>query len=448
MHPAISRNVSRLLIDRRDGHRQQVIEEFRDKVRFDVLSKDLRESYRLEKLATLLNHARSHVPFYRDIMRHHGVVSASSAMNVLATLPIIGRADLQKNLEAFKAENQGEVYPDATGGSTGTPLRFVVDRVTQRARESSLYWADSLAGWQYGERIAMLWGSDKDVASASRKARVSMRWIIDNRRWYNAFNMGEDRMEEFHHALSRFRPHVLVAYAGSTEVYARFLRTKNIRPDYPLRAIVCSAEVLTPQARQIITEVFGCPVHDRYGNREFGAIASECSQHEGLHINERDFILEVDSPNPVSTAGPLIVTYLHNQAMPFIRYNTGDLTRLHADTPCRCGRTTRRLTSVTGRMADTIRTRNGKLIHGEYFTHLFYKATAIREFQFVQVTLDHYRLLLVTDGKEPAVTLDKIRRDILDEVGSDCRLDIEYVDAIPVLASGKRKFTLSLLEQS
>ena len=447
MHPVLSRILSRLLIDRRDGHRQQVIEEFRDKVRFDFLSKNLREEYRLGKLAALLNHARCHVPFYRDIMKEHDVVSAASAMDILATLPVIQRSDLQKNPDAFKADLQGEVYPDATGGSTGTPLRFVVDRVTQRARESSLYWADSLAGWRYGERIAMLWGSDKDVASASRKARVSMRWIIDNRRWYNAFNMGEDRMEEFHRALSRFRPHVLVAYAGSTEVYARYLRSKNIRPDYPLRAIICSAEVLTPQARQTITEVFGCPVHDRYGNREFGAIACECGKQEGMHINERDFILEVDSPNSVLSAGPLIVTYLHNLAMPFIRYNTGDLARLHTESACRCGRATRRISSVTGRMADTIRTRSGKLIHGEYFTHLFYSATAIREFQFVQVTLDHYRLLLVTDGKEAITSLDKIRRDILDEVGSDCRLDIEYVDAIPVLSSGKRKFTLSLLEQ-
>lgn len=445
MHPFLSQVLSKALVDRQDRHRKRVLAEWQAKQACDAVTADARAAAQKKELADLLNYARTRVPFYRERLGSVGMVAPDEALAVLRRLPVIHRAELQQAPEAFRAEDVGDVFPDATGGSTGTPLRFVVDRATQQAREASLYWSDGLAGWRYGERIAMLWGSDKDVKSAGQQARADLRWWIDNRRWYNAFNMGEDRMAEFHCEMTRFRPHIIVAYAGSMEVYARYLETSGVAPAYPLRAIICSAEMLTPQARATIHRIFQVPVFNRYGNREFGAIAAECPAREGLHVNERDFILEIDSPDPVREAGPLIVTYLRNRAQPFLRYSTGDLARFLPDERCSCGRTTRRLAGLAGRVADTIRTRQGKLIHGEFFTHLLYGAPRVREFQFVQETMDRYRLLLVTDGEESAAILDRLRHSILEEIGPQSHLEVVRVEQIPVLPSGKRKFTLSLV---
>lgn len=411
-------------------------------MRTDALDPAERRAVQDRRLAELLNHAAAHVPFYRGRIPSDPITPAR-AREVLSRLPIITRADIQADPSAFFAEGIEGWREDATGGSTGTPMRFRVDRATQQAREASLYWSDSLAGWRYGERIAMLWGSDKDVKTASQLARAELRWWIDNRRWYNAFNMGEAEMARFHEGMQRFRPHIIVAYAGSMEVYARFLEARGLRPDYPIRSIVCSAEVLTPKARETIARVFGKPVFNRYGNREFGAIAAECDAHDGLHLNERDMIVEVESPDPAKEPGRLFVTYLHNRAMPFVRYDTGDLARLVPASACACGRQTPRLAAIVGRASDTIRTASGKLIHGEFFTHLLYAARRVREFQFVQESLRDYRLLLVADAPESSDVEHRWRADILEEVGPDARLTIEYVDHIPVLASGKRKFTLS-----
>jgi phenylacetate-CoA ligase len=443
MHRALSAFLATTALDRADAHRRRVLAAFQEKSRGDRLDDAALQSAQDAALAALLNHARRAVPFYREHLARAGEIRPEAARAMLASLPIIQRADLQRASEHFHAEGAGEVLMDATGGSSGTPLRFRVDRATQRARESSLYWSDSLAGWRYGERIAMLWGSDKDVKSAAQHARTQLRWWIDNRRWFNAFNMGEDRMAEFHAAMTRFAPHLIVAYAGSMEVYARFLEKCGWTPSYPARGIVCSAEVLTRTARETIERVFRKPVFNRYGNREFGAIAAECSAHEGLHVNEHDMIVEIDSADPEHVPGPLIVTYLHNRAMPFIRYNTGDLALRMPPRACACGRTTARLTSIVGRESDTVRTRGGRLIHGEYFTHLLYGARRVREFQFVQESLDRYRLLLVADGREAPEVEAGWRAAIHEEVGADARVEIAYVDAIPVLASGKRKFTVS-----
>jgi len=447
MNPVISSIAASLLIDRRDGHRKKVLDAFKVKKAFDYELDAVRMARQNEALASLLQLARTAVPFYRDHLNRCHEIEPQNARAILATLPIITRADIQRDPDAFRSSLTESAYPDATGGSSGTPMRFWVDRQTQQQRESSLYWSDSLAGWEYGERIAMLWGSDKDVRSASQRARMQVRWRLDNRRWYNAFNMGESQMAEFHRQMTRFRPHIIVAYAGSMEIYARFLESSKLMPNYPIKSIVCSAEVLTLQAREVIDRVFPCPVYNRYGNREFGAIATECSEHQGLHINERDCVIEIKSPDSRTIAGNLIVTYLHNKAMPFLRYNTGDMVTSHSETACRCGRLSSRLSGITGRESDTIRTGSGNLIHGEYFTHLLYAARRVREFQFIQEKINQYRLLLVADGREDAATENSLRSQILDEVGHEAGLEIEYVDHIPVLPSGKRKFTLSRLNE-
>ncbi len=566
MFPWLSNILSRLLIDRKDGHRREVLASFAEKQRVAGLSSAEQERYRNQKLAELLNHARETVPFWRD--KISGDVTADNAREVLKGLPVMERAAIQEERARFEAgegvrcsvfgvrgrgednvqhstfppeadqhtagniqhssgvpsssssqskiqnpqSKIGRVVVDATGGSSGTPMRFLVDRATQIARESSLYWANSLAGWAYGERIAMLWGSDRDVGNAKKDPKLELRWKIDNIRWYNAFNMGEEQMAEFHKEMSRFRPHVIVAYAGSLELYARYLREKGLKgervkgeaeenfqhstfppeadppvagniqhsseesgendqdksrtpnpdssavmsaiglakaehrhlspqstnpPNYPINALVSSAEVLTPQARSLIESVFGKPIFNRYGNREFGALAAEDGEG-GLLVNPVDCMVEIDSVDPVRVPGAILVTYLHNFAMPFVRYNTGDLAVWVE------GEEGRRIARIQGRQGDTIRTKGGRLIHGEYFTHLMYDAPGVKEFQFVQERIDFFRLRVVSEQRD--AELEAVWKQKIEEaLGEPATIEVEYVESIPLLKSGKRKFTISMV---
>lgn len=445
MHPDLSAFLSRRLIDRSGGHRAAVLSDFKVQCELNSGSRADIEQVRREQLAALLRRVKRDVPFYRDRMAGGPESTSDSAMNVLATLPVLEREMIQQDPAAFRADGDLTATQDATGGSTGTPMRFWVDRETKVAREASLFWSDSLAGWRYGERIAMLWGSDKDVRTAGAALRSDLRWWLENRRWYNAFDMGPEQMRQYHAAMQRFRPHLLVAYAGSLFRYARFLEAEGLVPGYPERACVSSAEVISSPMRDVIERVFGRPVFDRYGNREFGAIAAECEVHDGLHLNERDMIVEVDSPDPTTEPGPLLVTYLRNKAMPFLRYNTGDLGLLAPPSACACGRTTRRLMPVKGRESDTIVTASGRHIHGEYFTHALYAADAVREFQFVQETLDDYVLKVVTDTAVSSEDERQWRAVLEDVLDPGVNLRIDRVDRIPVLPSGKHKFTVSLV---
>jgi phenylacetate-CoA ligase len=443
MKPWLSALLSTHLLDRSGGHRQAVLTTAATAAAFDLADRAGVERERAACLADMLNHAAASVPRVRALLRGQGPFTAATAKEALRTMPPMRRPEIQADLQQFCAEGSAQERCDATGGSTGTPMVFRIDRATQVAREASLMWADGLAGWRLGERIAMLWGADRDVQQAHASWRGAMRLLVENRRWFNSFDMGPDRMAGYHSRMRAFNPHILVAYAGSLDVFARYLRERGEKPDYPRTAIISSAEVLAPAVRRRVEEVFPVRVFDRYGNREAGAIAAECACHDGLHVNESDFIVEIDSPDPVRQPGPLLITYLRNRAMPFLRYDTGDLACWMPEGRCACGRTTRRLRGIVGRVSDTIRTATGRLIHGEYFTHLMYGEAAVRDFQFVQHSLTSYRLLVTGERGALARQVGRWREELLAVVGADADIQVEIVDRIPVSSSGKRRFTRS-----
>lgn len=443
MNVALSAFLSRHLIDRRGRHRQRVLAAWAEKRTAEYWSPVERRAHLDERLAALLRHCAVHVPFYRQQLKSCEDISPATAFDVLKTLPVISRRHIQEEPDAFWAEGVTVAADDATGGSTGTPMQFKVDRSTQIARESSLMWADSLAGWQLGERTAMLWGSDKDVRAAAHSLRLALRWRIENRRWYNAFQMSERDRGRYHRALERFRPHYLVAYASALHAFAEFLSDHQIKPSYPLRALISSAEMLPDSVRSRIEKIFEIPIFDRYGNREFGAIAAECSEHRGLHLNPTDLILE-HLPGDEEPAGyRVVITYLHNYAMPFVRYDTGDLAELD-ESPCPCGRSTGRLLRIVGRVSDMIRLPNGAYVHGEFFTHLLYDTTGVRNFQFVQEAPKSFVLRVVANPTIVEAYGETWRRRILQVAGGDADVRVERVNEIPTLASGKRRFTISL----
>jgi len=107
--------------------------------------------------------------------------------------------------------------------------------------------------------------------------------------------------------------------------------------------------------------LWGCPAVDFYGLSEIigPGVAGECVEaRDGLHLNEDHFLPEIVDPRsgdplPAGEEGELVLTSLTKEALPMIRYRTGDVTRLDP-APCRCGRTTVRMARIKGRTDDML----------------------------------------------------------------------------------------------
>ena len=130
-------------------------------------------------------------------------------------------------------------------------------------------------------------------------------------------------------------------------------------------------------------------------------VATEClTAREGLHVNEDHFVVEVIDPadgTPVApgTEGELVFSTLTMEALPLIRYRTGDLGAL-TEEPCRCGRTTARLTRLSGRRDDMVIVR-GVNVYPSHVEHLLLSAPGVAP---------HWRLIVERPGFMDELTLE------------------------------------------
>jgi phenylacetate-CoA ligase len=174
-------------------------------------------------------------------------------------------------------------------------------------------------------------------------------------------------------------------------------------------------------------------------------IAMDCEQGR-LHVSADNLLVEClnnGAPCKPGEVGKVVVTDLHNFGMPFIRYELGDLAS-PSDENCLCGRELPLLSSIYGRIADTIQTPDGKLISGIFFPHLLKEFGWIEQFQVIQKELDRLHVkLIVSDQQDAESNLTRLRQEILAVLGNDVRLEVEFVNEIPRTATGKHRTVIS-----
>ena len=398
----------------------------------------------LKRLRSLLLHAGEKVPYYHDLFAELRFdPSAIEKTEDIQVLPILTRELIQDNQDRLLVSNP-QAYgarPNSTGGSTGCPLNFYQCTNYGTNSEAALWMSDMVAGRKMGSRTAILWGAHRDTRRFEGLKGFAY-CLLHNRRYFDAYDMSLEQMHNYYRALQRFQPEVLIGYASSLDLFACFLRENRLAPSFPRVSIITSAEVLSSYMRETLEEVFRVPIFDRYGSRELSLIAYECEEHNGLHLNLSDQYAELRGNDPYHEPAEIVTTSLNNYAMPFIRYRIGDMAVL-SDRSCTCGRSAPLLQRVDGRMTDTITTKSGKLVYGGCFRVLFWGCSGIRQYQFIQESLDKFVLKIVpADGFEPSL-LSKLRNEILQVVGKESTLAIELVDHISPAPSGKHLFVIS-----
>ena len=141
---------------------------------------------------------------------------------------------------------------------------------------------------------------------------------------------------------------------------AEVLEEEGLIKDIKLKTAVCGAEPWTENMRREIEAKLHCKAHDIYGLTEMmgPGVACDCDERTGLHICEDHFLAEIIDENSLEPlahgkTGELVFTTLTKMGQPLIRYRTRDLTSLSYE-PCKCGRTTARISRFQGRSDDML----------------------------------------------------------------------------------------------
>lgn len=428
--------------------RRKTLAYLREYERDQWRSADELDALQWRKLQRLIAHCWEHVPFYRRWWGDAGVTTAADirSREDYARLPILTKPVIRAHAELAHPESmiapthRDALFYKTTGGSTGEPLRFGYTRESYERRVAVMFRGYGWSGAHLGQRTAYLWGAPVAAPAGFHLFKDRLYHAAFNRRMLNAFDMSEARMAEYADALDRFKPETIVSYVGPLVELAHWIE-RNGRGIHRPQRILGAAEALHPHQRELLQRVFGAPAYDTYGCREFMLIAAECEARDGLHLNTDHLHVEFADGPDATGPSDLIVTDLHNDGMPLMRYVNGDLgTPGHRQ--CVCGRGLPKLARIDGRKLDALRLRDGRLVPGEYIVYLFLPVVGIKQYQVVQRELDALLVRLVPDaGYDPAVH-DLIRASIHRLTGDGVRIEFETVDAIALTASGKRRVTV------
>jgi len=402
--------------------------------------------YQNEKLRALIKHSYENVPFYKNKMNACGIRPDDiKSVDDLALIPILTRDDVKANFDDLVARNykRSQLIMGHTSGTTGSPLEFLYDRWICLIKNVFDWRVKNDAGIKLGDKLALFLG--RMVVPISRSVPPFWRWnYIFNHLYFSSFHMSAGNLRKYVEQLKRFRPLAVEGYPSTIYIIARYLISQSMT--FPVRAVFTSSETLLPIQREAIENAFACKIFDFYGLAERVAFASECSCHEGHHINT-DFgiteILDGDgnrcSPGQL---GRIVATGFHNYGMPLIRYKTSDLSSLR-EKRCSCGRQFPLMEDVTTKAEDIITTPDGRYISSSILTHPFKPMHSVAESQIIQEDREHIRIKLVVLSSYTDADAKYLLNELGKRLGGGMKIEVELVDSIPRTAAGKFRWVIS-----
>lgn len=399
------------------------------------------------QLSALLDHARRTVPFYRDRLAH---LAPERGMDAAAwrAIPRLTRADIQAAGDQLASTEipaeHGAVTEIFTSGSTGTPIRSL------RTKAWELYWSaftvrDHL--WHRRDltgKLAAIRDTTKGKALYPHGA-TTPSWGPSSGRVFEtgptASLNATSPVAEQAEWLQRQDADYLLTHPSIAHRLAQHCLDHGIRLPR-LREVETISEILRPETRALCRAAWNVPVTDLYTAREAGYIAIQCPDHEHYHIQSEGIVVEVlddrGLPCAPGQVGRVVVTPLHNFAMPLIRYDIGDYAEPGG--PCPCGRGLPVIARILGRQQNMLLLPDGTerwpLLSSSNIAALLALAP-IRQYQFVQTSPHEIRLRLKVARPLSAEEEADLGRWVTEKFGYPFRLAFDYCDEIPPSPSGK-----------
>lgn len=426
----------------------------------DMASEEELRKIQNQRLQALVQHCYQNVPYYTKLFNRLGLKPEDiQCREDLQKLPVLTKQMVRDNyddlisLDAAKRHYQ----KGSTGGSTGTPLKFMKDTPTW-----NMAWASSFRAWRWygfhlGERMMTLGGN----SLVKKRKILSVKDIFDQYIMRNmkrsSAEVTDEAMQVHYEAFMKYKPKAMRGYASSLVILARYIEKMHL-PILPMKCILTTGEILMPEYRAILERVFGCKVYDEYGAGDGGIDAHECLLQDGMHIAEERCVLEITDKDghvlPDGEIGHVLATDLGNYVFPFIRYQVGDMAYIKPE-KCPCGRQSRLLGKVIGRAGKLLYNKQGVPISPTMLPIMLYRDNdyhneancviynKIDKFQIRQDKDANIRILLkLKDPNEDRHQFDYCVTNFENHfVGS--KVSLEFVDEIPPMPSGKEDYCVS-----
>nr|WP_321222495.1 CoF synthetase [uncultured Psychroserpens sp.] len=382
-------------------------------------------------LSNLLQHAVTNASFYKPY----------SGFNSISEFPVIDKLMLRNSLDDFIAKDykNKKSFEASTSGSTGTPFVVFQDKNKKNRNAADTIYFGEQTGFKIGHKLYYIraWG---DIVKKAKLTSLLQNIVSVNVKYLNAENNAKLIAD-----IKKGRSNkAFLGYPSAFKEICKYLDSINSEPiEANISSMVSGAEYLSDSTIASVKKYFGFDILSRYSNTENGILSQQIKNGgSNFYINWASYYIEIfdleeDVPCEYGKLGRVIVTDLFNYHMPLIRYDTGDLAIMVEDDNSKYGAPT--FSKVEGRRMDTIYDTKGNIMTTvvyelEYFPEF-------KQFQLIQDGQKEYRVKINIDGvfsKE-----EQMKTLLKSYLGEDAIIVVEYVDEVPQLASGKRKFTIN-----
>lgn len=393
-------------------------------------------------LKGLINHCYTSVPYYRNLMDEQGIaVDDIKSIDDIKEFPILTK---EKVLQAERALISTK-YPRwlmrtaFTGGTTGAPMKIYRDLFSIENEHAFVRRQWDWAGIGLMDKCAFLTGrliAPPDNQNNQLYAYDPfMKELI-----LSTYHLSSDTAKEYAQLMKRYKVKAIAGYPSAVCLLARTCLDCGI--EVRCESALTSSETLTESMRSIIEKAFSCNVFDFYGSAERICYIFTCERGRYHIIPEYGLTELVPADNFNSDTCKVISTGFWNRAMPFIRYDLGDIV-VKSDDSCPCGRLFQVVKSISGRQADIVRTPSGREFGAAILTHLLYGTDHIVESQIIQESLEHITIEYVPNEKFSPEDLRALERLIKQHLPSELRVELKQVKAVERTKSGKVKPVVS-----
>ena len=412
---------------------------------------------RQPQLELLIDHAFEHVVFWRERLEHAGLSPARRPKAGLdpaewerrwANLPILARQEVQEHEVSLRSSRlppgHGDTGESVTSGSSGQPVRIT------RSTLDYLYWQ----AFQLREHV---W-RERDLAgkflsilrNEQRTVITESAHLVENKDWgpptSTVWPTGPSFLLDYRapiaslvQSISEVEPDYLCTFPSLLLEILRHVREHGIKLP-PLREAIAIGEACPPELESLCREVWQAPLASTYTAAETGPLAFRCREEERWHIQSEKSLVEVldteGRPCLPGNTGRIIVTPLHNFAMPLFRYEIGDLATVGTG-PCSCGRTLPILESIAGRARDLLVLPSGELRPPYYGHGAVMEVRSIRQHRVVQTQIDRVTIQLVVSRALKPQEENHIIQSAEQALGGVFTVSLEYVEGIERGPNGK-----------
>ncbi|MFC1998994.1 phenylacetate--CoA ligase family protein [Chloroflexota bacterium] len=401
----------------------------------------------VQQLSKMLNFAYQNVPYYFRLFEKLGLTPNDiTTIQDLEKLPVLTKQTIKDNWSDFMPRNISgmKFVSSSTGGSTGMPLQYRISNDDWDRSVALLLSGWGYAGYKLGDKIAIIAGTSLIPTKKSSLYKKFQNFSL-NHRSYSSFDMSPENLMKYFIDINEWKPDYIRGYASSVYLFSKFIQDNNLKLDFQPKAVFSTAEKLFDKQKGLIETIFNANVFDQYGLNDGGIAAFECAQHSGMHIDMEKAILETVNDygkQVIDHQGRILATSLYNYAMPFIRYDTGDLGAISLS-ECACGRKTPILKEVIGRITDFLKI-NNILIGSPILTVLMGKFD-IEQYQIVQEDLDSITCRIAKGKTYKKEDEDFIRDSFSQHVGN-VNIEFDYTKSIEPSKAGKHKFIINNLQ--